>query len=1105
MKKLLVTVLKTLLTIGIFVSLFVEFGGGKLAVSRPGFAEGTIFYRANPALPGLLGRLEARLGGATLPDRYLPLPGDQVCALALKGDSVFVRAESGEIAKLRATHHCVEGRLARVLAGPESDEMVPLASQTGASVFVEKQGMQRVPMTMADLWTEVKGLDFGVFVPWILFATVVKLLGIFANIVRWKVLLSGQSLHFGFGWLTASYFVGRFFGIVMPSTLGLDGWRLYDSIRLSGRPVECTTVLAVERVIGLVGLLATILLFMPFADLGGRDLADVVQAMALPLAGAMLFGFLLLIRPELFTPLIRLMPVAKVRGFLRSTIQSATAYSSRRGALLVALACAVFGQLTTMAMYFGNAMALGVAGVTLLQVFYAAAVMTLGTFVTPTAAGEGVRELVFVELLGGHIPAAQAFLIGHIGFWIEKLLLSFQGGIFLLWAPKSYQRATREEIESLRAAAQRGAPAFAAEALARDAEPAAPPLELSRRLRLCAGLGLGSGVLAGLLVAAAESFVIAREGFGTDAQVLWYAPLAYAAVLGALGLAGGLGLALLRFGEAQARGWTPSLVWLATLVPVGLAITLFRLRRDVFLEQTPPLPVLAAVLAGFGLLALLLLFLGPRLFRGRLGALVRPLPALALLALAVAAGALAAPRVAPAPGERPPAPGVPAALAKRPNILLVMVDTLRADHLSCYGAREVETPALCSLARDGGTRFDGYSHASWTKPSTASLITSLLPSTHGAVAKTSVLPAEVETLAEALAQGGYATGGIASNINLAPSFGFDQGYGEYHYLGPDYLAGARESSSKLILYQIARSVWFKLRPGLRVGDFYQDAATVNAVAFDFLERHRASRFFLFLHYMDPHDPYFEHPYDGRAIARVSNQHPDPKLADEMKRLYRGEVRYLEAHFAELLAKLRALGLYDDALIVLTADHGEEFHEHGGFWHGLTLYDEQIRVPLLVKWPQGAPGAPAEVLGHLSRHLDVAPTLLARAGIAPPAAMQGIDLASAAAGRAEKDLVSLAEEDHEGNVLRALRGSEWKLIEANPGNPRGLAPEELYQVGKDPGETRNLIAEQPARAGLLRAQAEAKQEFARRRAAGAAGAAELSRAQQEALRALGYVE
>jgi uncharacterized membrane protein YbhN (UPF0104 family) len=464
LKKVVVTFVKTLITVAIFVSLFVEIGGGTVAVSRKGFADGSIFYRANPAMPGFVGRMKARLTGTTLPDPYTPIPGDQVCTLALEGGQVFVRTEAGAIVKFRALHHCVDGRLALVLAGAGDERKVPLADATGATVWVEKQGAQRVPMTVEDLWAEVRGLDLSVFVPWVLFATFIKFLGIMANIVRWQVLLAAQGLHFGFGWLTASYFVGRFFGIVMPSTLGLDGWRLYDTIRISRKPVECTTVLAIERVTGLVGLLASILLFMPFADLRGRGIADVLQSMAVPLGAVVLFGFLLLLRPGLFAPLIRLVPIARLRHFLDSAIRSATAYSSRRSALVIALLCAVFGQLTTMAMYFGNAMALQVEGVTMLQVFYAAAVMTLFTFIIPTAAGEGVREFMFVDLLGGRIPTAKAFLIGHVGFWIEKLLLSFQGGVFLLWAPKSYQRVTREDLERLKeeTAREQGARASAA-------------------------------------------------------------------------------------------------------------------------------------------------------------------------------------------------------------------------------------------------------------------------------------------------------------------------------------------------------------------------------------------------------------------------------------------------------------------------------------------------------------------------------------------------------------------------------------------------------------------------------------------------------------------
>jgi uncharacterized membrane protein YbhN (UPF0104 family) len=450
LRKILVTVVKTLITIGIFVSLFVEFGAGTVPVSRAGFVDGTIFYRANPEMPGLMGRLRTRVTGGTLPEAHVPIAGDRVCTLAVEGVPVFVRTESGAIVKFRAMHHCVDGRLAQVLGSAEDERQVPLAAATGATVWVEKQGTQRVPMTMGDLWDAVRSLDLAVFLPWVLFATFIKFLGIMANIVRWQVLLQGQGMHFGFGWLTASYFIGRFFGIVMPSTLGLDGWRLYDTIRVSRKPVECTTVLAIERITGLVGLLAVILVFMPFAGLQGRSIADILQSLAAPLGAALLCGLLLLLRPTLFAPLIRLIPVAKVRGFLADAIRSATAYSSRRSALVIALLCAIFGQITTMAMYFGNAMALGVEGVTMLQVFYAAAVMTLFTFIIPTAAGEGVREFMFVDLLGGRVPTAKAFLIGHVGFWIEKLLLSFQGGIFLLWAPKSYQRVTREDLERLK-------------------------------------------------------------------------------------------------------------------------------------------------------------------------------------------------------------------------------------------------------------------------------------------------------------------------------------------------------------------------------------------------------------------------------------------------------------------------------------------------------------------------------------------------------------------------------------------------------------------------------------------------------------------------------
>jgi arylsulfatase A-like enzyme len=223
----------------------------------------------------------------------------------------------------------------------------------------------------------------------------------------------------------------------------------------------------------------------------------------------------------------------------------------------------------------------------------------------------------------------------------------------------------------------------------------------------------------------------------------------------------------------------------------------------------------------------------------------------------------------------------------------------------------------------------------------------------------------------------------------------------------------------------------------------------------------------------------------------------------MQELYKGEIRYLDENFGRLLERLRELGLEDDTLIVLTADHGEEFQEHGGWWHGMTLYDEQVHVPLLVRWPRGWQGP--KQTEQLVRAIDIAPTLVRAAGAAAPQAMQGLDLREADGARRERDRMAFLEEDHEGNVLRGVRTSEWKLIEANSDNPRGLAAVELYELGRDPGESENLAEARAAVLSELAAHAEAQEQLARSQAAGDGEAASLSAAQEDALRALGYVE
>ena len=187
-----------------------------------------------------------------------------------------------------------------------------------------------------------------------------------------------------------------------------------------------------------------------------------------------------------------------------------------------------------------------------------------------------------------------------------------------------------------------------------------------------------------------------------------------------------------------------------------------------------------------------------------------------------------------------------------------------------------------------------------------------------------------------------------------------------------------------------------------------------------------------------------------------------------------------------------------------SDHGEEFHEHGGWWHGMTLYEEQIRVPVLVKWPKGDRRAPPDARGHVVGLLDVAPTLIARSGARTPEAMQGVDLGLGAGERPERNRLVFAEEDHEGNVLRAVRTETWKYIEATEGNPRGLETLELYEISVDPTERRDRSGDPAVPVAELRNHADAQERWAEAHST-QAEQAQLSAAEEQALRALGYVE
>jgi uncharacterized membrane protein YbhN (UPF0104 family) len=426
--------LKLILTVAVFVGLFFEFGGGPVAVDKASVLDGSAF--TTPA---------AEKGAPPVPVAVADL-----CTTGASQKKIFVHTAAGADVPIKTLRHCEGDDF--VLARATADgAMQPLSEIPGEQVYLLSKGFQLVEIDFVDLWREVTSVSPAVFVPWLLFAILVKLSGIMANIYRWKVLLDAQGVRLSFGWLNASYWVGRYWGIVTPSTMGLDGWRLYDTIRATRKPIECTTALAVERLVGFVSLLGAILIILPFADVGGENFQGVLKAVKFPLVGAVILGAFFLLQPSWFASLVRLVPHARAQKFLGDAIQSATAYSHQRSALVIAMGCAIFGQFTTMFMYLGNAYALGVEGVDVTKILAASAVMTFGTFLVPSASGEGVRELIFVELLAGHTTAAKAFLIGHLGFWIEKLPLSLPGGVIMMRAPESYKRITRDDLEAIKA------------------------------------------------------------------------------------------------------------------------------------------------------------------------------------------------------------------------------------------------------------------------------------------------------------------------------------------------------------------------------------------------------------------------------------------------------------------------------------------------------------------------------------------------------------------------------------------------------------------------------------------------------------------------------
>jgi arylsulfatase A-like enzyme len=425
------------------------------------------------------------------------------------------------------------------------------------------------------------------------------------------------------------------------------------------------------------------------------------------------------------------------------------------------------------------------------------------------------------------------------------------------------------------------------------------------------------------------------------------------------------------------------------------------------------------------------------------------------------------------------------------NLILILVDTLRTDHLGYQGYSRETSPHLDRLADESVAFFQHTGHASRTGPSVATLFTGLHPRSHGVVnplthwGAKGTLQATQTTLAELLSEHGYQCTGFVANSNISTRFGFGQGFENYNFLR------------------------------------WKNASVINEAVQGWLNERASSPaaeppLCLYLHYVDPHSPYeapkeiskrfTNHDYSGpitgnhKQLDRIvsGKLKIDDEDIEHLNALYDAEIRYFDERIGELIADLRRRGLLDRSLLVFVSDHGEEFLDHGSMLHGYTLYQEQLRIPLLIRHPD----IQARRIDTLSRQIDVLPTILELLDIPRPNFLQGESLVPEMRGEAqepvERPVLAHASLKAIKTVkLRSYAAGDWKIIETIV--PKiGVA---LYNLKEDPGEKRDLAEEKPQVLKTMRA---ALHRFESSLPEGQGGVVKLTDEEIEELQALGYL-
>lgn len=439
-----------------------------------------------------------------------------------------------------------------------------------------------------------------------------------------------------------------------------------------------------------------------------------------------------------------------------------------------------------------------------------------------------------------------------------------------------------------------------------------------------------------------------------------------------------------------------------------------------------------------------------------------------------------------------------------PNVIIITMDTVRSDHCSAYGYNRETTPNLAKLAGEGALFTRAYAPTGATAPSHATLFTSKFTLAHGLVKNGQTLGRENTTLAETLGENGYQTAAIVSSFVLDSKFGLDQGFAHY-----DDVFNPMEATIHIPEWegQTLKD------PFDRRGDYTTERAL------EWLSLQRKEPFFLFIHYFDPHFPYEPiAPYDSMFVDAQSLASP---LADTLRR-HDAEIAFTDQQIARLLNAVDSLGLKDNTIIIVTADHGEGLMQRGYMLHGLRLYDEEVHIPLIIRWPNGI--AAAQTLDMPCSLMDIAPTVLALAGVSAPAeeyqgkslaeiltedsrpfrnrplyfhrrpytrtyARSGWDGPLAAGEISERVLL-------DGEQFGILKGNLKFIIAPNEGT------QELFDLEDDPRETNNLFGLRQREAVALKRELE---EWVRTYAQPETRSRQMDPNDQRRLESLGYIQ